>query len=206
MSLELYAEKLPPELQEAYKAEIAKAVIIGNREDASKLITGNAFLNAEFQSLLGKKAAETHAKFEAEKPGLVEEEIKKRSTKDPATIEIEKLRAEIAEERRNGILKERKSQAIAELSKHGLDPALADFVVTDDEERFRGNIETLTGKVISWRDESVKKVKSEVFGKTTPQGGNIQTTTFTRETMKTPEGRKAYSEAIKSGASVSIQE
>jgi len=166
MGFEQFIEKMPEEdrsaFTEALKAEFEKYVPVDSLEK-----------HPTFQSKLSLKHEDSMKRFQAEKlPVLIEEEIKKRGTKDPATLEIEKLRAEIAEERRNGLLKERKSQAIMELSKHGLDPELSDFVIAEDEEKFKSNIEKLTGKVTSWRDSAIKSEKEKIFSAPPPKGGN----------------------------------
>jgi hypothetical protein len=170
MALELYVDKLPEDIRETFKAEIGKYVPVENREMAAALLKNNPHFSAEFQAALSRKHEESIQKFQQEKlPELIESEIKKRTAKDPATLEIEKLRAEIEAERKSGLLKERKSQAIAELSKLGLDPELADFVVDADEDQFKAKIEKLTGKVTSWRDEAMKKKLSEVLGQKGPE-------------------------------------
>lgn len=170
MALELYVDKLPEDIRETFKAEIGKYVQVDSRESAKSVLTSNQHFNAEFQAALSLKHEESMRKFQSEKlPELIETEIKKRSTKDPATLEIEKLRQEIAEKDRQMTLKERKSQAIAELSKLGLDPELADFVLDSDEDQFKAKIEKLTGKVTSWRDEEMKKKLAEVLGQKGPQ-------------------------------------
>lgn len=197
MGLELYADKLPPELQEAYKQEVSRAVIIASKEDAKKFLMENQYVNAEFQSQLSLKHEESMKKFNNEKlPVLIEEEIKKKTSKQPWEIEIEKMRAENEALKRESVLKERRVAAISELSKIGLDPSLADFVVSDDEEKFKSNIDILIGKATSWRDAEIQKVKESTFSQRSPQGGNTN-----------PQDLKAqYKAALDSGnIALSIQ-
>lgn len=138
----------------------------------------------EFQRQLSIKHETTMANFQKDKlPELIESEIKKRTTKDPATMEIEKLRAEIAEERRQGVLKERKSQAIADLSKVGLNPDLADFILHEDEAKFKENIAKLTGHVVAWRDEEVKKIKVQAYGQNPKAGDQKEVPKMSLETF-----------------------
>lgn len=173
MGLELYADKLPPELQEAYKQEVSRAVIIASKEDAKKFLMENQYVNAEFQSQLSLKHEDSMKKFNSEKlPVLIEEEIKKKTSKQPWEIEIEKMRAENEALKRESILKERRVAAISELSKIGLDPSLADFVVSDDEEKFKSNIDILIGKATSWRDAEIQKLKENTYSQKPPQGGS----------------------------------
>lgn len=189
MSLLLFADKLPAELQADYKAQIAKYILVSSRDEARNLIASNEFLQSEFQSVLSQKHEESIKKFNAEKlPLLLEEEIKKRGTKQPWEIEIEKMKSENAELNRQIVLKERKNQAIAELNKIGLDPELADFVVDDDETKFKEKISKLTGKVTSWRDQAIKQTKEGIFNTATPQAGSTGNST---------EFQALYDKAIK---------
>jgi len=164
MALQDFIDKLPADVQEAYKAETAKYVPISeafNHKD----------VQSEFQRQLSIKHETTMANFQKDKlPGLIDEEIKRRGTKQPWEIEIEKMKAENADLQRQALLKDRKAQAIAELSKHGIDSELADFVVTDDEAKFSENINRLVGKVTSYRDTAVKTEKEKIFSTPSPRG------------------------------------
>jgi hypothetical protein len=161
MPLTDFIADLPAEKQDAYKQELAKYTDISNIDKLP-----------EFQRQLSLKHETTMANWQRDKlPVLIEEEIKRRGTKDPATIEIEKLRAEIAEEKRNGLMKERKAQAISELAKHGIDPDLADLVITDDETKFGENIGRLVGKVTSFRDAALKAEKEKIYSQGSPKAG-----------------------------------
>lgn len=161
MPLQDFIDKLPEDARESFKAEIGGYV---SAKEIDKL--------PEFQRQLSIKHDTTMANWQKDKlPGLIEEEIKRRTTKDPATLEIEKLRAEIAAEKQSGLLKERKAQAIAELSKIGLDADLADLVVHSDEEQFKANIERLTGKATSWRDAAIKAEKEKIYSTQPPKAG-----------------------------------
>lgn len=196
MSLNLFIDKLPEDVRETYKAEIGKYVPVENREMAKALLTSNPHFNAEFQAALSLKHEDSMKKFQSEKlPGMIEEEIKKRGTKQPWEIEIENLRKEAAEKDKLLLLRERKSQAIAELSKHGLDADLADFVLDADEETFKSKINTLTGKVISWRDSAIKSEKEKIFSTPNPKGGNDPSAKILpREQFNalTPEKQRAF--------------
>jgi hypothetical protein len=199
MAIEVFMEKLPEADREAFKTELGNYV---PKAELEKYVPLEGLEKSPvFQSKLSLKHEESMAKWQKEKlPTMIEEEIKKRGTKDPTTLEIEKLREEIAAEKRSGLLKERKAQAIQELSKHGIDAELAEFVISDDEEKFNANIKTLVGKFTSLRDEAVKKAKTEAYGQTPPKGGDKDPSIKTlprAEFNALPEDKKR--EFIKSG-------
>jgi uncharacterized protein YfeS len=182
----MYAEKLPEDIREAFKAEISKYVQVDSREAAKALLTTNPHFSAEFQSALSLKHEDSMKRFQAEKmPALIEEEIKKRGTKQPWEIEIENLKREAAEKDRQLTLKERRSQAMAELAKFGLDPELADFVLNEDEAQLKSNIEKLTGKVTSWRDAEIKKAGINAFGQKNPPAGSPGSIDFSKMSVTT---------------------
>lgn len=175
MALQDFIADLPAEKQESFKAELGKYAEIATIDKLP-----------EFQRQLSLKHEASITKWhEEKKPALIEEEIKKRTTKDPTALRLEELEKKLAEKDRQMILGERRSQAIAELSKHGLDASLADYVLDADEEQFKQKIENLTGKVTSWRDEQIKKLKTEAFNQSNPQGGNTGGLDFSK--MSTTE-------------------
>jgi hypothetical protein len=158
MPLNDFIADLPADKQDAYKAELAKYTEIASIDR-----------HPEFQRQLSLKHEGTMANWQRDKlPVLIDEEIKKRGTKQPWEIEIEKMKAENVELQRQAILKDRKSQAIAELAKHGIDPDLADFVITDDETKFGENMNRLVGKVTAFRDSALKTEKEKIYS----QGGS----------------------------------
>jgi len=180
MALELYADKLPEDIREAFKSEIAKYVPVDSRDAAKSVLSKNEYFNAEFQAALSLKHEDSMNKFRSEKlPGLIEDEIKKRGSKQPWELEIEKLKQEAADKDRMLLLRDRKNQAITELAKHGIDPELADLVVHEDELSFKTNIERLTGKTLSWRDTEMKKL----YGQKTPTAGSSGSADFSKMTL-----------------------
>src|SRR5512133_1261382 len=143
--LQDYIESIPEDKREAFKSEIANAIFINSREDAQAVLKANKFIESEFQSKLSTKHEESMAYFQRDKmPAIIEEEIKKRGTKQPWEIEIDNLRKESAEKDKRMLLNERKAQAIKALADNGIDTDLADFVVHEDEEIFKANIDRLT--------------------------------------------------------------
>lgn len=170
MSLDLYIEKLPVELQESFKQEIEKYIPVEGLEK-----------HPVFQSKLSLKHEESMKKFQSEKmPGIIEEEIKKRSSKQPWEIEIENLRKENAEIQKQGVLKERKAQAMAKMAELGLSTDLADFVIDEDETVFSGKIEKLTGSIKTWRDAEIKKAGINAFGQKPPVSGQSGSVDFSK--------------------------
>jgi hypothetical protein len=173
MPLNDFIADLPVEKQDAYKAELAKYAEISSIDK-----------HPEFQRQLSLKHEYTMANWQKDKlPVLIDEEIKKRGTKQPWEIEIEKMKAENAELQRQAILKDRKSQAIAELAKHGIDPELADFVITDDETKFGENMNRLVGKFTSYRDAAIKETSAKLLGQKTPQAGASGGLDFSKMTV-----------------------
>jgi hypothetical protein len=161
MALSDFIDALPEDKREAFKQEISSVVSIKEIDR-----------HPEFQRQLSLKHETTMANWQKDKlPSLIEEEIKKRGTKQPWELEIEKLRAENAEIQRSAKMKEREAQAMAELSRQNIDPDLARFIVTDDEEAFRANIGVLTGSINTLRDKSVKEAKESILGRKAPEAG-----------------------------------
>lgn len=199
MGLELYTEKLPVELQEAFKADIAKAVIVSNREDAKKFMTENQFVNAEFQGQLSTRYEESQRKFTAEKlPGMIEEEIKKRGTKQPWEIRIEELEAREKESLRQITLKDRRAEAQGELAKLGMDLKLADFLLDEDEAKFKEKIGIFTGASTAWKDAEIKKIKEGVFSQGQQKAGTTSPTDLEAQYKKAMEtGNVAQAMQIK---------
>lgn len=192
MALSDWAEKLPESEREQFHAEIA-----------SYIPTKDIERNPEFQRQLSIKHDTTMAHWQRDKlPELIENEIKKRTTKSPEALEIEALRAEMAEARRQAVLKDRKAQAVAELARLELDTDLADFIIHEDEEKFKGNLDLLSGKLKSWRDEQEKKLKTSVFGQKAPPAGQSGSVDFGKMTVtevmnyakQSPENLQAVTE------------
>jgi hypothetical protein len=174
MALDDFMAKLPEADRELFKAELGNYV---PKAELEKYVPADSLeKHPMFQSKLSLKHEESMKKFQTEKlPSLIEEEIKKRGTKQPWEIEIEKLKQEAVEKDRLLTLKERKSEAIAELSKHGLDPSLADYVLEVEEEKFKEKLNNLTGKLSSWRDDAINTELKKSFGQASPKRGDDPT-------------------------------
>jgi hypothetical protein len=184
MSLLDFVNDLPEDKRKAFSDEAAKYADLSTIDR-----------NPEFQRQLSLKHETTMANFMRDKlPGMIDEEVKKRGTKQPWEIEIENLKRENAEKDRLMVLKERKSQALAELAKHGIDPDLADFVITDDEAKFKANIDRLVGKMTSFRDDAIKTEKEKIYSTNPPRGGSQTGKKMSEEAFSrlTPKERAAF--------------
>ena len=184
MGLELYLDKLPEDIRETFKADIAKYVPVDSRDAAKAIINQNPHFQAEFQSALSLKYEDSMKKFQSEKlPNLIEEEIKKRGTRQPWEIEIEKLKQEAADKDRQLTLRERKAQALAKLAAEGLSPDLADFVLDEDETAFSGKIEKLVGSIKTFRDTELKKAGIGAYGQKAPPAGQPGSVDFSKMSL-----------------------
>ena len=214
MALSDYVEALPEDKREAFKSEaaaieakLAKAVVIESKEDAQKLVESNELLKAVNQADRDRRYAEMVKKFEEEKlPALLEAERKK-GQKQPWEIEIEKLKAENEAAKRESLLEKQKSRALAKASEMGIPASLIDkFVGLTDEETDAG-LKALADTVLPYRDNAVKAALEKVGSQPPPKGGQASVVEITRESLKTPEGRKAMLEqAKKTGGAIPIVE
>lgn len=214
MALLDFLQALPEDKREAFKAEAAaiesklsKAVVIETKEDAQKLVESNELLKAINQADRDRRYAEMLKKFEEEKlPALLEAERKK-GQKQPWEIEIEKLKAENEAAKRESLLERQKSRALAKASEMGIPASLIDrFVGLTDEETDAG-LKALADTVLPYRDNAVKAALEKVGSQPAPKGGQASVVEITRESLKTPEGRKAMLEqAKKTGGAIPIVE
>lgn len=214
MALSDYIEALPEDKREAYKTEataieakLAKAVVIESKEDAQKLVESNELLKAINQADRDRRYAEMVKKFETEKlPELLEAERKK-GQKQPWEIEIEALKAESKKAREDALLEKQKNRALAKANELGIPSALVDkFIGLTDEETDAG-LKALAETVIPYRDSAVKTALEKIGSQPSPKGGQESVVGITRESLKTPEGRKAMLEqAKKTGGAIPIVE
>lgn len=214
MALLDFLQALPEDKREAFKAEaaaieakLAKAVVIESKEDAQRLVESNELLKAVNQADRDRRYAEMVKKFEEEKlPALLEAERKK-GQKQPWEIEIEKLKAENEAAKRESLLERQKSRALAKASEMGIPASLIDrFVGLTDEETDAG-LKALADTVLPYRDNAVKAALEKVGSQPAPKGGQASVVEITRESLKTPEGRKAMLEqAKKTGGAIPIVE
>lgn len=175
MALQDYIDLIPEEKREAFRKDV-EAI-----KDVSK------FTIDDFKYLMNQKDSPAKRAFDSEVsllidkhdkekvPLLVAAEIKKQGTKEPWQIELDQMKAERAEEKRQFALEKAKSLAVAQLAKAGLDTELADLIINEDEAVTTANIEKLTGKFTASRDSALKTELDKRFGNGGhPKGGRSE--------------------------------
>jgi hypothetical protein len=201
MALKDYLELLPEEKREAFKAEaeaieakMAKAVVLETKDDVAKFVESNELLKQVNQADRDRRYADMLKKFEAERlPELLAAERAK-GEKQPWEIEIEKLKAEREADQRALALEKQKGRALAKAAELGIPAPLVErFIGLTDEETDEG-LKHLSEVVIPYRESAVKSALEKVGSQLPPQGGGSQAA-ITRESLQTPEGRKALLDA-----------
>jgi hypothetical protein len=185
MNLIDFIDKLPEADREAYKATIANALIIANREDAANHIAENQFLKSQRDAIISRTTDNYAIKFREEKlAGLVDEEYKKRNPpKDAKDQAIADMEAKLKKMERDAILKDRKAVAMQKLTEAGLPADLADFALDEDENAFASKIEKLSG-LNAWKEAEIKKALTGAVGnQKAPIGGNNGPVDFSKMSM-----------------------
>ena len=175
-----FVEKLPEADREAFKAIAQNALVISNREDAAKYLSEHPHLKSERDAIISRTTDNYAVKFREEKlAGIVEDEIKKRNppkdVKDQALADMQK---ELADMKRQALLKDRRAIALHKLTEAGLPADLADFALDEDENIFSSKLEKLSG-LNAWKDEQIKKALTGAVGsQKPPQGGQVGAVDF----------------------------
>lgn len=200
-----YIDLLPEDQREAFKADIAKAVFVNTKEDAERFVESNPLLKAINQSDRDRRLAEAEKKWREETlPKLLEAE-KEKGKKSPLELQVEQLLKENEAAKREALIERQKNRAIAKANEIGLPIGLIDkYVGTTDDETDEG-LRILSETLLPWREGAVKKELEKYGSQKTPVGGATGGV-ITRDSLQTPEGRKAMLEAAKSGAPLQIQE
>lgn len=200
-----YIDLLPEDQREAFKADIAKAVFVNTKEDAERFVESNPLLKAINQGDRDRRLAEAEKKWREETlPKLLEAE-KEKGKKSPLELQVEQLLKENEAAKREALIERQKNRAIAKANEIGIPLGLIDkYVGTTDEETDEG-LRILSETLLPWREGAVKKELEKYGSQKTPVGGATGGV-ITRESLQTPEGRKAMLEAAKSGAPLQIQE
>ena len=200
-----YIDLLPEEEREAFKADIAKAVFVNTKEDAERFVESNPLLKAINQGDRDRRLADAEKKWREETlPKLLEAE-KEKSKKSPLELQVEQLLKENEAAKREALIERQKNRAIAKANEIGVPIGLIDkYVGTTDEETDEG-LRILSETLLPWRESAVKKELEKYGSQKTPVGGATGGV-ITRDSLQTPEGRKAMLEAAKSGAPLQIQE
>lgn len=200
-----YIDLLPEDQREAFKADIARAVFVNTKEDAERFVESNPLLKAINQGDRDTRLAAAEKKWREETlPKLLEAE-KAKGQKSPLELQVEQLLKENEAAKREALIERQKNRAIAKANEIGVPLGLIDkYVGTTDEETDEG-LRILSETLLPWREGAVKKELEKYGSQKTPVGG-AAAGVITRESLQTPEGRKAMLEAAKSGASLQIQE
>ena len=107
--------------------------------------------------------------FKKEKmPGLIDDEIKKRyPDADPKDTKIAELEAKYEQMQKDAARKDLTNKALQAMTEKKLPTDLVNFIVGEDENTTKANLETLTG-VLSKHDEALK---TEILKDTYKPGG-----------------------------------
>lgn len=200
-----YIDLLPEEEQEAFKADIAKAVFVNTKEDAERFVESNPLLKAINQGDRDRRLADAEKKWREETlPKLLEAE-KEKGKKSPLELQVEQLLKENEAAKREALIERQKNRAIAKANEIGVPIGLIDkYVGITDDETDEG-LRILSETLLPWREGAVKKELEKYGSQKAPVGGATGGV-ITRDSLQTPEGRKAMLEAAKSGAPLQIQE
>lgn len=172
MALKDYAELLPEDKREAYKAEIDKAVFIESKEDAERIAATNQYMKAVSQSIIDKRFQDREEKFKKDElPKLLEEERKK-GQKQPWEIEIEKLKKENEDAKRETALEKQRTRAMAKLSELKMPAKLADKYTGLTDEETDSLLKELVDTIMPWKDKAVTEIKERYGTQKDPIGGD----------------------------------
>lgn len=172
MALKDYAELLPEDKREAYKAEIDKAVFIESKEDAERIAATNQYMKAVSQSIIDKRFQDREEKFKKDElPKLLEEERKKGQKSelelkfDEEVKRREKLERDIAIERQ-------KTRALKIATEKGIPAELIDGYIGETEIETDERLDKLFKVVLPWRDKAVTEIKERYGTQKDPIGGD----------------------------------
>jgi hypothetical protein len=173
MNLLDFVNDLPEEKRESFKAMAQNALVIANREDAAKYIAEHPHLKSERDAIISRTTDNYAVRFKEEKlPGIMADELKKlnppKDAKDQALADMQK---ELADMKRQALLKDRRATALQKLTEAGLPADLADFALDEDENIFSSKLEKLSG-LNAWKEAEIKKALTGAVGnQATPKGG-----------------------------------
>lgn len=181
MALDSFIEKIPEADREAYKAEIAHAVLVTDKDVAAKLLAEHPFLKSAKDSYESKAVAAFEKRFSEEKlPSLIEAKYKeKHPDADPKDLAYKALEEKLNAMQREGTLKERKTVALQKLAEAGLPVSLADLAIDMDETQFGAKLDLLA-TLKEWRDAEVNKIVSQKLGNQVPKAGGTPEQDFSK--------------------------
>ena len=185
MALDQFVEKIPEADREAYRQEIAHAVLVTDKEVAAKLLAEHPFLKSAKDSYESKAVAAFEKRFSEEKlPSLIEAKYKeKHPDADPKDLAYKALEEKLNAMQREGTLKERKTVALQKLAEAGLPVSLADLAIDMDETQFGAKLDLLA-TLKEWRDAEVNKIVSQKLGnQAQPRAGSTNQKVMAEESF-----------------------
>lgn len=182
MGLDSFIDKIPEADREAYKAEIANALFISDKDQAAKLLAEHPVLKSAKDSYESKAVAAYEKRFMEEKlPGLLDAEYKKKHPDaDPKDLAYKALEEKLNAMQTEATLKERRATALQKLAEQDLPVTLADLAVDKDEGQFSTKLELLA-TIKPWLEDKIAKVKGSILGNQgTPKAGASGTMDFSK--------------------------
>jgi hypothetical protein len=149
-------------------------------------------LKAVSQSIIDKRFQDREEKFKKDElPKLLEEERKK-GQKQPWEIEIEKLKKENEDAKRETALEKQRTRAMAKLAELKLPAKLADKYTGLTDEETDGLLKELVDTILPWKDKAVTEIKERYGTQPNPQGGDgaDKGTMSRKEFESLPAGKK----------------
>lgn len=195
-----YVDLIPEEKREAFKAEIAKAVFVDSVDQAKELVKKNELLRRAFDSEVSIAVKNHDERFKAEAlPGLVDEELRKRNpAKDPRDQKLEEFELKFKALEREKNREAQKARALQKNAELGLPSDIISFAIGENDADTDAGLEKLLGVLKPWQENAVKQAMEKLGSQPAPAGGSAGSPgAITRESLATPEGRKAMMEAAK---------
>lgn len=177
MNLDEIIGLIPEDKRETVKGELGQYVRIDGRETAEKLAKEHPHIKSVVDSFISKAVESHDQRFQAEKlPRLVESEILKMNPpKDPRDLELQKMRQELEGMKTQTLREKQTALAVAVAAEKGIPIDLAKRYIGNDDAETIANLESLTGPLMAWRDEAVKKeIAGRLGNNGAPQKGMAQ--------------------------------
>jgi hypothetical protein len=175
--LDQFIELLPAEKREEYKTAISKAVIVGSKEDAERVLREHPLVKSTWDAEVSRKYAEIEKRYQDEKlPKIVEDRLaeeRKKGQKQPWEVETEKLRAELEATKRQTVIEKQKARALLKAQEQGLPVELVERFVGETDEATDEALKALAGVLKPWQEKAVKESLAKFGSMPDPQAGNM---------------------------------
>ncbi|WP_194190374.1 DUF4355 domain-containing protein [Clostridium chrysemydis] len=136
------------------------------------------FTQEEMDKIIAKRLAKEKQKAEAEKAEA--EKLAKMTAEEKAKFEFEKMKADFEADRKEFARQKMTLEVTKQLTEKELPSSLAEYLVTDDAETTKANIENVSTILNSWLEVVLTK---KVAGKAPTSAGKVETT-ITKEQFK----------------------